>query len=109
LFGTGAPLRQFMYAGDLARAIKLVIDNDITDSFNVATPEENTIKDMANITLKSLNKDITVVFNTDKPDGQYRKTVSCDKMISLVDNFEFTKLKDGVIKVYDTVIEKYGG
>jgi len=107
LLGTGSPLRQFMHAGDLARTIKIVIENDITDSFNVATPEENTIEDMANITLNALNKNIGVVFDTSKPDGQIRKTVSCDKMLSLIGDFEFTKLKDGVINVYNEVIKRY--
>jgi len=107
LFGTGSPLRQFMHASDLARTIKIVIENDITDSFNVATPEENTIEDMANITLNALNKNIGVVFDTSKPDGQIRKTVSCDKMLSLIGDFEFTKLKDGVINVYNEVIKRY--
>ena len=108
LFGTGAPLRQFMHASDLARTIKLVIERDITESFNVATPEENTIKDMATITLDALNKNMGVIFDTDKPDGQIRKTVSSDKMESILGDFEFTKLKDGVLKVYNKVIEKYG-
>ena len=108
LFGTGEPLRQFMYAGDLAKTIKLVIENDITDSFNVATPEENNIRDMAEITLNALGKDMNVVFDTDKPDGQYRKTVSCKKMLESVGDFEFTKLEDGVKKVYNEVIKEYG-
>ena len=108
LFGTGSPLRQFMHASDLARVIKIVIENDITESFNVATPEENSIKDMATITLEALDKNMGVVFDSEKPDGQYRKTVSCDKMMSLISDFEFTKLKDGVVKVYEEVIKKYG-
>jgi hypothetical protein len=49
-----------------------------------------------------------VVFDTDKPDGQYRKTVSCKKMLESVGDFEFTKLEDGVKKVYNEVIKKYG-
>ena len=42
--------------------------------------------------------------------NKYRKTVSCDKMMSLdpFDDFEFTKLKDGVIKVYNEVKKVYG-
>ena len=71
-----------MHASDLARTIKLVIERDITESFNVATPEENTIKDMATITLDALNKKLGVIFDTDKPDGQIRKTVSSDKGVS---------------------------
>jgi len=108
LFGTGKPLRQFMHASDLARTIKLVIDSDITESFNVATSEENSINTMAEITLNVLNSNLKINYNTDKPDGQYRKTVSCDRMMSVVGDFEFTKLKDGVVKVYTEVIKKYG-
>ena len=108
LFGTGKPLRQFMHASDLARAIKIMIELDITESFNVATTEENSISDMARITLKALNSDLSVVYNTEKPDGQFRKTVSNKKMLSLMKGFEFTKLEDGVKKVYNEVIKKYG-
>jgi GDP-L-fucose synthase len=108
LFGTGNPLRQFMYAGDLARVIKLMIEKDVTESFNVATPEENSIGDMAEITLNALGKDMNVNFDTTKPDGQFRKSVSCEKMLNNIGEFEFTKLKDGVTKVYNEVIKKYG-
>ena len=108
LFGTGSPLRQFMYAGDLVRVIKIMIDRDITESFNVATPEENSIRGMAEITFQALDKMFTIDFNQDKPDGQYRKTVSCEKMMSLIEDFEFTKLKDGVVKVYTEVKKLYG-
>ena len=63
---------------------------------------------MAEITLESLNKDMDVIFDTDKPDGQYRKTVSCQKMSESLGDFEFTSLFYGVKKVYDEVIKKYG-
>ena len=47
LLGTGKPLRQFMYAGDLASIIKLTIEKDITENFNVAYPENHSINDLA--------------------------------------------------------------
>jgi GDP-L-fucose synthase len=102
LFGTGKPLRQFMYAKDLARTIKLIIDKDITDSFNVATSEERSIEDMAKIALEVLNKDFTINFDTNKPDGQYRK------MLENVGEFTFTSLKDGIKNVYDKIKKEYG-
>ena len=52
LFGTGAPYRQFMYADDLAKVFKFVIDNDIVESFNVAPNFNFTIKEMAETALK---------------------------------------------------------
>ena len=97
-----------MYAGDLARTIKLVIENDITDSFNVACTEENSISDIALIALNVLDKDLDLVFDTTKPDGQYRKTASNQKMLSILGEFEFTKLRDGIKKVYNEVLKVYG-
>jgi len=103
LLGTGKPLRQFMYAGDLAKVIKKVIDNDITDSFNVATPENLSINEMANISLNILNKNLKIKYSSPELDGQFRKDVSSNKMKKIIPNFEFVKFKEGVKKVYDKI------
>ena len=103
LLGTGKPLRQFMYAGDLARIIKEVIDKDITNSFNVATSENLSIDKMANISLNILNKNLKIKYSKPELDGQFRKDVSIDKMKKIIPNFEFTKFKEGVKKVYDKI------
>ena len=47
-----------MYAGDLARIIKLTIENNITESFNIAYPENQSINDLAEKALGSLKKNI---------------------------------------------------
>jgi len=103
LLGTGKPMRQFMYAGDLARVIKEVIDNNIIDNFNVACDENYSIHELAEISLGSLNKNYYIKYSNPELDGQYRKDVSSDKMRSIIPNFKFTKFKDGVKKVYDTI------
>lgn len=107
LFGTGKPLRQFMYAGDLARVIKFCIDNDITESFNVATEQNLSIKEISEIALEAIGSDVIegFTFDPEKPDGQYRKDVSIEKMKSLIPNFEFTSLHDGIKKTYQNLIE----
>ncbi|MEB4987999.1 NAD-dependent epimerase/dehydratase family protein, partial [Pseudomonas aeruginosa] len=51
LFGTGKPLRQFMHSDDLARVIKQCLENDIYENMNVATEENLSIKQMAEIAL----------------------------------------------------------
>ena len=100
LYGTGNPLRQFMCAEDLARVIKIVIDRKITESFNVATPEEYSIREMAEIAIRVLGKDLKIVYDIEKPDGQYRKTVSGKKMLDNIGDFNFTKFEDGLLSVY---------
>ncbi len=88
LLGDGTPLRQFMYAGDLARIIKEVVDKNITESFNVAYPENLSIDDMANIALKYIGKSYSISYTYDTI-GQYRKDVSCEKLHSLLPDFRF--------------------
>ena len=74
IWGTGKPLRQFMYGGDLARIIKYVIDNNIVDNFNVAPDEVYSIDEIADIGKKACLKDKLVVnYDNTKPDGQFRK------------------------------------
>lgn len=103
LFGDGTPLRQFMYAGDLAKIIKLVIENDIIENFNIATNENLTIDEMAKITLKELGLPYKINYIESNLNGQYRKDVSSDKFKLLFPEFEFTLFKDGVKKVYDKI------
>jgi len=109
IWGTGKPLRQFMYAEDLARVIKYIIENNIKGNFNVAPNYVHSIEEITKIGLKACGKDnLEIHYDNTKPDGQYRKTVSCKKMLESVGDFEFTKLEDGVKKVYNEVIKKYG-
>ena len=104
LFGTGTPLRQFMYSDDLAWVIKECLDKNIYESFNVSTEENLSIKNMAKIALESCGlKNIEIVFDSTKPDGQFRKDVSIDKLKSLLPEFKTLDLGKGIKKVYDKI------
>jgi GDP-L-fucose synthase len=108
LWGTGKPLRQFMYGGDLARVIKYVIDNNIVKNLNVAPDEVYSIDEIAKIAKKACNKEnLVVYYDNDKPDGQFRKDVDSSKLLSLLDNFKFTHLGEGIKKVYDNFSKRY--
>ena len=108
IWGTGKPLRQFMYAEDLARVIKYMIDNDIVDNFNVAPEYVYSIEEITKIGMESCGKgDLEIVYDNTKPDGQYRKDVDSSKLLSIMDDFKFTTLKDGIGKVYDNFCERY--
>ncbi len=104
LFGTGKPLRQFMHSDDLAWVIKECLDKNIYESFNVATEENLSIREMVDIALKSCNlKNTQLVFDKTKPDGQYRKDVSIEKLKGLLPNFKTLSLNKGIKKVYDKI------
>jgi len=102
IWGTGKPLRQFMYAGDLARVIKYMIDNDVVDNFNVAPDYVHSIEEITKIGMESCGKgDLKIVYDNTKPDGQYRKDVDSSKLISVMKGFKFISLEEGIRRVYD--------
>lgn len=106
LFGDGTPLRQFMHAKDLALAIKMCIDNDINDSFNVAPNENYSIKEIAQIALSATETKVKdIIWDPQKPNGQHRKDVDNHKMLSLLPHFKFTKLEDGIREVYREMLK----
>jgi len=108
LFGTGKSLRQFMHSDDLAWVINECLERDIYESFNVATEDNLSIKEMAKIALESCGLSKTkIVFDSTKPDGQYRKDVSINKLKSLLPDFKTIPLSKGIKKVYDKISKWY--
>ena len=108
IWGTGKPLRQFMYAGDLARVIKYMIDNDVVDNFNVAPDYVHSIEEITKMGMESCGKgDLKIVYDNTKPDGQYRKDVDSSKLISVMKDFKFTSLEEGIRRVYDNFSQRY--
>jgi GDP-L-fucose synthase len=103
LFGTGKPLRQFMHSDDLAWIIKHCIDNDITESFNVATEENLTIDEIARIAIQIIDNGTIgdILYDSTKPDGQYRKDVSIEKMNKLIPEFKAIPLRDGIKQTFE--------
>jgi GDP-L-fucose synthase len=104
LFGTGTPLRQFMHSNDLALIIKKCLDNNIYDNFNVATEENISINDITKIALKACNAEhINIEYDMTKPDGQFRKDVSIDKLKTIIPDFSPTPLFDGIKETYNKI------
>ncbi len=102
LYGTGTPLRQFMNARDFAQIIKRMIDEDITESFNVASEDNLSIDAIARIALKACDcEHISLEYDTSKPDGQYRKDVSTERLKSIFPDIKFTNLSKGIKEVFE--------
>ena len=99
LFGTGTPLRQFMHADDLAKIIQLTIDHDITDSFNVAPPNQNlSIHEMALQAMAAFDIDLQIQYDKNKPDGQFNKEICTKKLSKIFPKFKFMSFTEGVLK-----------
>lgn len=102
LLGDGTPRRQFMHAGDLARAIKEVIDRDITETFNVAVHDNPTVREIALTALRALGCEHLELRFSGGHNGQARKDVSPERMLRLLPGFRFTPLAQGIQEVYET-------
>jgi GDP-L-fucose synthase len=96
--GTGKPLRQFIYSEDLAELIMWVLENYNDDNIILSVPEshEISIGDLANIIAEKFDYKERMVFDSTFSDGQYKKTVSADKIVSLIGEFKFTNIKNGI-------------
>lgn len=105
LFGSGTPMRQFMHSDDLAYIIKFCLENDIYENMNVATEENITIREMAEIALKACDAEsMTIQFDSSYPDGQLRKDVSVERLKSIIPDFKTCKLHDGIKQTYEYVV-----
>lgn len=101
LFGDGTPMRQFMHSDDLAYVIKNCLENDIYDHMNVATTENLSIRQMAEIALEACNAmHLTIQFDSSYPNGQMRKDVSIELLQSKISDFKPLGLYDGIKQVY---------
>lgn len=101
LFGSGKPLRQFMYAGDLAEAIVQTINAQTAFSYNICPPENKSIFEIAKIALKACDAEhLKIKWDKSKPDGQFRKDASSEKFLQIYPNFKFTPLLEGIQKTY---------
>jgi len=108
LLGTGKPLRQYIYSEDVAKILLLLLEKyDDEEPINIAPKENLSIKEIAEIAIKSTNSNnIKIEFDKSSPDGQYRKDLSNDKLYNIIGNFGFTPLSEGIKKTYNWLEEK---
>lgn len=107
--GTGSPLRQFIYSEDLAKLIINIMENHNDDNIILSVPEsdEISIKDIAFIIAKCFNYQNHLNFDTNFSDGQYKKTVSVEKLLNKIPDFQFTNIHNGIEKTVKWFIENY--
>ncbi|GIY18381.1 GDP-L-fucose synthase [Caerostris darwini] len=110
IWGSGKPLRQFIYSNDLARLIVWVLReyNEIDPIIlSVDEEQEVSIKDAALAVTEAFDFKGEVIFDTTKSDGQYKKTASNEKLRKYKPDFVFTPFKEAVKETVDWFISNY--
>ena len=105
IWGTGTPLREFLFVDDLALAIEFLIDKKVENTtINVGSNEEVAIKELAILIQQLINFKGELVFDNTKPDGNPRKLLDSTYINSLGWQPK-TKLEDGLKITYKWFLE----
>jgi len=84
LWGDGSPLREFTYSLDLANILVFLLEHyDGTTPINVGNTGEHSIKEVAELVAEHVGFDGEIIWDTDKPKGQFRKPSDNSKLIEL--------------------------
>ena len=107
VWGTGTPLREFLYVDDMADACVFLMENyDGEKHVNIGTGEEVSIRELAETIKEVVGFEGELVFNTDMPDGTPRKLTTVDKLHGLGWKHKVS-LNEGIKLAYNWFLENY--
>ena len=102
IWGSGTPLREFIFSRDVSKLTEWVLNNyEENEPIILSTSEEISIKDIVGIIVELMNFKGNVIFDTSKPDGQFRKPSDNSKIKNYLPDFKFTPLYKGLKETID--------
>ena len=105
LWGSGLPMREFLFVDDMAKAVVFALENKLPDYlYNVGTGEDLTIKELAQTIQKIVGHKGEIIWDSGKPDGTPRKLMDVSKMHELGWKHQ-VELKDGIQQTYNWFLE----
>ncbi len=106
IWGTGSPMREFLFADDLANACFYLMQHyDSEGLVNIGTGTDISIKDLALLIKEIIQYPGELKFDTSKPDGTPRKLMDISKLSALGWQAT-TQLKDGIALAYQDFLSK---
>ena len=107
VWGSGKPMREFLYVDDMADACMFLMEHDEIKNglFNLGTGQDATIRELAETVMDVVGFEGEIVFDASKPDGTPRKLLNVDRMRALGWQSE-TSLRDGIAKAYADFLKK---
>lgn len=107
IWGTGTPLREFLYVDDMADACVFLLENyDGEQHVNIGTGVEISIGDLATLIKKIVGYEGNLVFNKDMPDGTPRKLTEVQKLHALGWKHKID-LEEGISLAYRWFCDNY--
>ena len=108
IWGSGTPLREFMFADDVGDAsLFLMLNYDKPDIINVGTSEEVSILELAHLIAEIVGYSGAIAFDKTKPDGTPRKLMDSGRLHDLGFRHKVS-LKEGIRLTYQDFLSKAG-
>ena len=105
LWGSGEPMREFLFVDDLAEAVIYALENNLPEYlYNIGTAKEVSIKELAKTIQEIVGHKGTIIWDNTKPDGTPRKLMDVSKMKEIGWQYS-TELKKGIEKTYKWYLE----
>lgn len=100
LWGTGNPMREFLHADDMAKAVVFALENRLPDYlYNVGSGQDLSIRELALMIQRIVGHQGEIIWDSSMPDGTPRKLMDSSKMQQLGWKQQI-HLKDGIAKTY---------
>ena len=100
LWGSGTPMREFLFVDDMAEAVVFALENKLPEYlYNIGSGKDITIKQLAETIQNVVGHKGDIIWDNSKPDGTPRKLLDVSKMKALGWHYS-TNLKEGVEKTY---------
>ena len=105
LWGSGTPMREFLFVDDMAEAVVYALENNLPEYlYNVGSGKDITIKQLAETIQTVIGHEGSIHWDATKPDGTPKKLMDVSKMKEL--GWEYsTELEDGIKKTYEWFFE----
>lgn len=105
LWGSGTPMREFLFVDDMAKAVIFALENKLPEYlYNVGTGEDLTIKQLAETIQQITGHKGQIIWDASKPDGTPRKLMDVSKMHDLGWKHQI-ELEEGIQKTYDWFLQ----
>ena len=105
LWGSGSPMREFLFVDDMAEAVVFALENKLPEFlYNVGSGKDITIKELAETIQAVVGYKGNILWDKSKPDGTPRKLMDVSKMRDLGWSYS-TELTEGIEKTYQWFLE----
>jgi GDP-L-fucose synthase len=108
VWGSGKPLREFVYSDDIARLSLWALDN-YSDASPIifSSGIEVSISELVEVVARSVGFKGSIIYDSSKPDGQFRKPSDTEKLRALHPDFQWTSLEDGIQKTVEWFLKNH--